>query len=199
MLVLSLVTYVSAMPQVIYADLAQSKQIPCNSNFVCYSSYSFKNYPHPMVRLNSSLKYQISAGFLTITNVKETDAGFYTCTGTCQQMQYDQMAFFLQPMSMGQPIDVSKSWAAIPPLPDLFGSDEDKLYVVVSDERLYAAHSGQVLSGGEIAGLVVGLVFALLLTIAVIVGLILLQIRRKRNRSEKCKRKFLKKLFYLKF
>lgn len=182
----SWITNVIAAPQVIFAEIGQSSRpIPCNSEFVCYSSYSFKNFPHPMVRLNSSLKYQISAGSLTISNVKDTDAGFYTCSGNCQQMQWDQIAYFLRPTSMGQPIDVSGSWVAIPPIPDLSGGQEDKYYVVVSDERLYAAHKSQVLSAGEIAGLVVGLVFALLLTIAVIVGLILFQIRRRKNR-EKC-------------
>lgn len=188
--VLSSIAKVFAMPQVIYADIGQSKQIPCNSDFVCYSSYTFKNIPHHMVRLNSSQKYQITAGYLTITNVKETDAGFYTCTGSCHQMQSDQIAYYVQPMSMGQPIDVSKSWIAIPPLPDIFENDNENFFVVVSDERLYAAKSNQVLSGGEIAGLVVGLVCALLLTIAVIVGLILLQIRRRRRNSrEKCRKK----------
>lgn len=186
--VFSWITNVITAPQVIFAEIGQSSRpIPCNSEFVCYSSYSFKNIPHSMVRLNSSQKYQISAGSLTITNVRETDAGFYTCSGNCQQTQWNQIAYYVRPTSMGQPIDVSGSWVAIPPLPDLFGNQEDKYYVVVSDERLYAAHKSQVLSGGEIAGLVIGLVFALILTIAVIAGLVLLQLRRRRKNREKCK------------
>ena len=86
---------------------------------------------------------------------------------------------------MGQPVDVTSNWIAIPPFPSTdYGVDGDNFYVVVSDERLDAAHAGKVLSDGEIAGLVIGLFLALAIVVAVITFLIIMY-KRKQQKREK--------------
>lgn len=45
---------------------------------------------------------------------------------------------------MGQPIDTSRSWRPIPPIQnnEIDGPNANNLFVVVSDERLYASRGG---------------------------------------------------------
>ncbi len=82
----------------------------------------------------------------------------------------------------GQQVDTSKSFVAIPRFPSKMPTDEI-MYVVVTNESDQNVRGG-VLSAGEIAGLVIGLVFAFLLTITIVVLLIFLAKRRKQKREK---------------
>lgn len=113
---------------------------------------------------------------------------------------------------MGQPIDTSRSWRPIPPIQnnEIDGSNANNLFVVVSDERLYAARGGGlcklficnlfffsnlnrkffivllffllILADGEIAALVIGLFIALVIAIAIVTFLVI-KLRRKRQKQ----------------
>lgn len=88
-------------PQVYYANIGETVRLQCTTGggqYVCFSTYTFQNAYHSMVMLNSSLKYQVTSGAVTITNVQATDAGFYACSSNCDQMKSDQISYFLQPM-----------------------------------------------------------------------------------------------------
>ena len=82
----------------------------------------------------------------------------------------------------GQQVDTSKQFIAIPRFPSNKPTDEI-MYVVVTNEEDQTPR-GAALSGGEIAGLVIGLVVAFLLTIAIVVLLCCLW-RRKKQQGEK--------------
>ena len=90
---------------------------------------------------------------------------------------------------MNQPIDTSQNFVAIPPYTNGAESgalDAIKFYVVVSDERLNAA-AAHTLSDGEIAGLVVGLVLAFLITLSVVAFLFVMSRKRKSERGDTSK------------
>jgi hypothetical protein len=99
-----------------------------------------------------------------------------------KKMRIAQISYYLQPMSGGQQVDTSRNFIAIPRFPSNTPSD-DVMYVVVTNESDQNTR-GSVLSGGEIAGLVIGLVVALLLTIAIIVLLCCLWRRNKLKREK---------------
>lgn len=171
-------------PTTHYANIGSPATLTCNGGqFGCFSTYAYSSLPSRMVMIPmQSLKYQIMSGSITINNVQATDAGFYTCSSSCDQIRYDQISFYLQPTQNGQPIDTSQSFIAIPPFPQDASTTLDKYYVVV-DERLDAKKSS-VLTDGEIAGLVIGLFCAFLIVVAVITFLILLFRRKKQTREK---------------
>lgn len=186
---LTLVVFVNCQagrqPEVYYANLGQNIVLNCKvggGQYACYSSYTYQNREYEMAYVNSSLKYQVNSGSIGINNVKATDAGFYACSSNCKTMRMDQVSYYLQPMSNGQQVDTSKQFIPIPRFPSNIPSDEI-MYVVVTNEEDQTVRGG-VLSGGEIAGLVIGLIAALLLTIAIIVLLCCLH-RRKQQKREK--------------
>ena len=84
------------------------------------------------------------SGSITINNVQATDAGFYTCSSNCQQVRYDQISYYLQPVANGQPIDTTQNFIPIPPFPQEGGSNIDRYYVVVNENL--DQHRGSVLS-----------------------------------------------------
>lgn len=88
-------------PQVYYGNIGESVRLQCTTGggqYVCFSTYTFQNAYHSMVMLNNSLKYQVTSGSVTISNLQATDAGFYACSSNCDQMRSDQISYFLQPM-----------------------------------------------------------------------------------------------------
>jgi len=139
-----------------------------------------------MVAITPSYKYQVQSGYVVISNIQATDAGFYTCSSRCDQVTYDQLNYYLQPTTNGVPIDTSQNWIAIPANALDDNTNRQRYYVVVSDEgsgQIYGSHSG--LSVGEIIGLVVGVALAVLITLAIIIVLCILNKRRKRRNQEK--------------
>lgn len=92
---------VSATPIVYYASLGDTAQLQCGSggSLVCYSTYADKTIPFAMVALTPSYKYQIQSGYVAISNVQATDAGFYTCAARCDQVTYEQISYYLHPTS----------------------------------------------------------------------------------------------------
>ena len=143
---LSLAHSIICSPATYYANIGSPVTLTCGGGqFGCFSTYAYMNHPQTMVMIPmQSLKYQVTSGSITINNVQATDAGFYTCSNNCQQIKYDQITYYLQPTSNGQPVDTSKNFVAIPPFPQDGATNIDKFYVVVSDERLNA-HNGNVL------------------------------------------------------
>lgn len=130
-------------PATFYANIGGPVTLSCGGGqFGCYSTYAYTNYPSQMVMIPmQSQKYQVTSGQITINNVQATDAGFYTCSSNCQQIKYDQISYYLQPTSNGQPLDTTKNFVAIPPFPQDDATNIDKYYVVVSDERLNARNA----------------------------------------------------------
>jgi hypothetical protein len=97
------VAFVATAPNVYYASLGDTVTLQCSGGggpYACFSTYTLQNQPSPMVALNMSAKYQIQMGLITITQVQATDAGFYACSGNCNQMQANQISWYLQPMCM---------------------------------------------------------------------------------------------------
>lgn len=86
--------------QTYYASIGSSQNLRCISggSYWCYSTYTFRNVSHAMVMLNSSMKYNVQGGSLTINNIEATDAGFYGCSSNCNQMRSDLIDFYLIPM-----------------------------------------------------------------------------------------------------
>lgn len=172
-------------PEVYYANLGSDITLSCKvggGQRACFSTYTYSNREYPMAYLNTSRKYEVTGNSIGIKNVKATDAGFYACSSDCQRMRIDQISYYLQPMSNGQQVDTSKQFIAIPRFPSNTPQD-DLMYVVVTNEQDQRPR-GAALSAGEIAGLVVGLVVAFLLTVAIVVLLCCLW-RRKKQQGEK--------------
>lgn len=190
LLVLLYSTFVSCQgrqPEVYYATIGQNVVLPCKvggGQYACYSSYTYQNREYEMAYINASRKYTVGQGSsIGINDLKSTDAGFYACSSDCRKMKIDQISYYLQPIDRsGQPVDTSRQFIPIPRFPSNIPSDE-VMYVVVTNEA-DQRNRGAVLSGGEIAGLVVGLVVAFLLTIAIVVLLCCLY-RRKKQKGEK--------------
>lgn len=90
-----------ATPVTYYVSIGDTAQLQCGGggSLVCYSTYADKNTQFGMVALTPSYKYQMQAGSVFIMNVQATDAGFYTCASRCDQVTYDQLAYYLQPTS----------------------------------------------------------------------------------------------------
>jgi hypothetical protein len=101
----------------LYPNLGESLTMRCQQSgqFFCFSTYTFRNQLHPMIIINSTLKYSATFGSLTINNIERTDAGFYACSSTCQNMRADSIDFYVQPMQNRQPINVNEFFLAIPP------------------------------------------------------------------------------------
>ena len=90
-----------AQPAVYYANVGSAANMPCTSgggSFACFSTYAFQNQVFRMVYLNTTAKYQVMPGSVTVNNVQPTDAGFYACSNDCFQMKLDQISYYLQPM-----------------------------------------------------------------------------------------------------
>ena len=85
-----------------YAAVGSNAQLTCQSggSYVCFSTYTFQNITHPMIVLNTTSKYIVGTNSLTVNNVDASDAGFYACSSNCNQMNSDQMDFYLIPTSM---------------------------------------------------------------------------------------------------
>lgn len=173
-----------AQPAVYYANVGSAANMPCTSgggSFACFSTYAFQNQVFRMVYLNTTAKYQVMPGSVTVNNVQPTDAGFYACSNDCFQMKLDQISYYLQPMSNGQPTDLGKQFLAIPPFMNRNDPNKESLYVVVLDEG-YGDGAG--LTTGEIIGLVIGCVFLLLIAIVLVLLFIFLSRKKKQNREK---------------
>ena len=122
-------------PQTYYANIGSPATLTCGGGqFGCFSTYAYTNYAQQMVMIPmQSLKYQVMSGSITINNVQATDAGFYTCSSNCQQIRYDQISYYLQPVANGQPVDTVQNFIPIPPFPQDGGSNIDRYYVVVNE------------------------------------------------------------------
>lgn len=93
---------VEATPAVFYANIGDTAQLQCSGgggSMVCFSTYADRTTAFAMVALTPSYKYQIQSGYVAVTNVQATDAGFYTCSARCDQVTYDQIAYYLHPTS----------------------------------------------------------------------------------------------------
>lgn len=100
---------VSATPVVYYANLGDTAQLQCGGgSMACYSTYADKTIAFSMVMLTPSFKYQVQSGMIAINNVQATDAGFYTCASRCDQVTYDQIAYYLHPTSKFRQVRVIK-------------------------------------------------------------------------------------------
>lgn len=90
-----------ASPVVYNANVGESVTLQFSGGgTICYSTYTLKNITHEMIVIPGNLKYQISSGSLTISNVQATDAGFYASSSNCNSMNSDSIAFYLQPYRM---------------------------------------------------------------------------------------------------
>lgn len=90
-----------AAPFVYYANVGSSVSLQCTGGggaVACFSTYRFKNTYTPMIAIQNSQKYMISSGSISINNVQSTDAGYYTCAASCNSVNFDQVAYYLQPM-----------------------------------------------------------------------------------------------------
>ncbi len=82
-----------------YASVGDTVRLQCSGGtYFCFSTYTFQNLTHPMVMLNSSLKYSVQMGSLTINNLQQTDAGYYACSSNCTLMRSDLINFYVHPL-----------------------------------------------------------------------------------------------------
>ena len=99
-LLLSIVNNINCNQVSYYPKIGESFTLKCNNqnkgDFFCYSTYTFKNKLHSMVKLNDTDKYEISKGSLTIKNFKISDAGYYACSNNCEKMKSDFIEFYLE-------------------------------------------------------------------------------------------------------
>lgn len=173
-----------AQPAVYYANVGNTATMTCTAgggSYACFASYAFQNQVFKMVYLNSSAKYQVMPGSIAVTNVQPTDAGFYACSNDCNQMKLDQISYYLQPMSQGQPTDLGKQFLAIPPFVNKNDPNRDSLYVVVVNDGF--GDSGG-LTTGEIVGLVIGCVFLFLIAVVLVLLFIFLSRKKRQNRDK---------------
>lgn len=125
----------------LYPNLGETLTLRCQQSgqYFCYSTYTFKNQLHPMIIINSTLKYSTTFGSLTINNIDRTDAGFYACSSTCTNMKADLIDFYVQPMQNQQPINVNEFFLAIPPVDPNFLLNEN-YFVPFGQSKIMVPH-----------------------------------------------------------